>query len=135
MQVFTTGRITDIGLAGNFFARLEKVQKSNRQVTVISHDQWHAAMQQIGQELPWYERRANLCITGYSFSEKDIGSCLLIGRSAVLEIMGELEPCERMDAIYPGLQDALRSPFYGGVACRVVYPGTIDLGDGITRFN
>jgi MOSC domain-containing protein YiiM len=135
MQVFTTGRITDIGLEGNFFARLDKIQKSSRQVTITSHEQWHEAMEEIEQELPWYERRSNLCITGHSFTENDVGGCLLIGRSAILEITGELEPCDRMDAIYPGLQEALRSPFRGGVTCRVIYPGTIDVGDGITRFN
>lgn len=135
MQMSTTGRVTEIGLEGNFFARLDKIQKSSRQVTIVSNDQWHEAMEEINQELPWYERRANLCITGHSFTKKDVGSCLLIGRSAMLEITGELDPCERMDEIYPGLQKALRSPFRGGIGCRVIYPGIIGVGDGVIRFN
>ncbi len=135
MQVFTTGRIIDIGLEGNFYARLDKISVSSRQVTITSHEQWSEAMEELKQELPWYERRSNLCITGHSFSQKDVGTCLLLGRSAILEITGELEPCERMDQIYPGLRHALSTPFRGGVACRVIYPGTIHVGDGITRFN
>lgn len=135
MQVHTQCQITDVGLAGNFFARLDKIQKSSRQVTILSHEQWDEAMAEVGQDLPWHVRRANLCLSGYSFSEKDIGGSLLIGRSVLLDITGELEPCPRMDEIYPGLQQALRSPFSGGVACRVSYPGTIYVGDGITRFN
>lgn len=131
MGTFQSARVVETGLVGNFYINEEKRLKSKRQVTVISLYQWQEAMQEIGQDLPWQMRRANLCVTEHEFSEKDVGRKLRVGRSVVLEITGELDPCPRMDEIFDGLQEALHYPFRGGVACRVVTVGEIFLNDSI----
>lgn len=129
MQTFPRAQIVETGLAGNYYADHDKRMRSSRQVTVLSLEQWIEAIKCVGEDLPWWLRRANLCIRGYSFTAKDVGRSILIGRNALLHITGETDPCKRMDEIFPGLQNALGVPFRGGVTCRVTNPGEIFLND------
>lgn len=103
---------------------------SKRQVTVLSADSWRAVERQYGQEIDWRIRRANLFVSGISFSREDIGGTLTIGKT-VLEITDECDPCHRMDEQVLGLQALLKPAFTGGVCCKVICDGAITVGDDV----
>jgi MOSC domain-containing protein YiiM len=99
-----------------------------RQVTLLSLQSWQETCAELGAELPWTVRRANLLIDGLCFSAADVGRVLLIG-DVELQIMLETDPCTRMDAQHEGLTAALTPHWRGGVCCRVLSDGTIRTGD------
>ncbi len=101
-----------------------------RQVTLLSLPSWQDACTELGAELPWTTRRANLLIDGLRFSEADVGRILRIGE-AELQIMLETDPCSRMDAQHDGLTAALTPGWRGGVCCRVLIDGTVRTGDAV----
>ena len=100
-----------------------------RQVTVISKDSWDAACHDLGKQIPWIARRANMLIGGIIF-EESTGKFIKIG-DLQLEITGETKPCDRMDEFYQGLQDALKPGWRGGVTCKVIKPGYVKRGDQV----
>jgi MOSC domain-containing protein YiiM len=100
-----------------------------RQVTVLSEEAFNEACAELGAALPWTIRRANLLISGVNL-ENSKGKSLKIG-DVVLEITGETDPCYRMDEQFEGLKDALHPNWRGGVTCRVVSEGNINLGDEV----
>jgi MOSC domain-containing protein YiiM len=104
--------------------RIGKISKG-RQVTVLRAEDWAAACAEIGADLPWTARRANLLIEGLELPFTQ--ARLLIG-DLVLSITGETEPCSRMYTPHIGLPDALLRG-RGGRTCRVLSPGKIRVGD------
>ena len=129
VRTLKTGFITSTGIEGNYSAKLRGAARSRRQVTVISLEQWDEAMRELGEDMPWYMRRANLCVMGHRFGPEDVGKMLLIGADAILEITGETDPCKRMEEILPGLKEALTPSWRGGVTCRVCAVGAVSVGD------
>lgn len=126
MQLLTSSLVTvEKGVAGDFRGR-----PGNRQVTVLSETSWQKACAELGVDLPWYSRRANLLVGGYEFGAADVGRILRIGELR-LRITKETDPCERMDQLCPGLSRALSPDWRGGVCCRVVASGEIRVGDSI----
>ena len=115
---------TASGVAGDFRGRPGK-----RQVTVLAAPGWRAACEDLGRELPWTARRANLLVDGIPLADT-AGRRLVIG-PLVLEITGELDPCSRMDEAAEGLRGALAPDWRGGVTCRVIAGGEIGLGDNV----
>jgi MOSC domain-containing protein YiiM len=103
--------------------------KGNRQVTVLSQEAWAAACADMGLQMPWTTRRANLLVSGIELAY-NTGARLRIG-TCELEITGELEPCSRMDAQYEGLTKTLQTNWRGGVCCRILQEGEIKLGDAV----
>ncbi len=99
-----------------------------RQITVLSKESWFKTCHDLGVDLPWTSRRANLFITGFEFLPTDVGRTLHIG-DVVLEITQEADPCWKMDKEYPGLKEALSSSWRGGVCCKVLQPGQLKAGD------
>ena len=100
-----------------------------RQVTVLTVAGWADACAQLGTELAWTARRANILLGGVIVDgDWVIGRHLRVG-DALLLITGETEPCARMDQLRPGLRDALAAPWRGGLTCRVVASGTARVGD------
>jgi MOSC domain-containing protein YiiM len=97
-----------------------------RQVTLLSLAAWQAACRELGIDLPWSARRANLLVDDLPLQQR-IGAQIHIGE-AVLEITGETDPCKRMAALHPGLFDALAKEWRGGVTCRVVAGGVLTSG-------
>lgn len=98
-----------------------------RQVTVLSAADWRAVCDELGADLPWTARRANLLLDGVDLPRVagvrvGIGQCLL-------EITGETDPCGRMDEQRDGLRRALTPDWRGGRTCRVVSGGEIQVGD------
>src|SRR5262249_7354330 len=78
-----------------------------RHVTMLDLGQWQEVLAELGIELPWHTRRANLLITGIDLAAT-IGRRLQIG-ACRFGIGGETTPCYRMDELPPGLGPA-RSP-------------------------
>lgn len=127
-----SGFITSTGLDGNYYGALRNFAQSHRQVTVISLEQWNEALSELNADIPWFMRRANLCVTGHNFGPDDVGKLLAIGQSAILEITGETNPCKRMEEILPGLKAALTPSWRAGVTCRVREVGPIRAEDAVT---
>ena len=120
----------DSGLEGDFRGSRER-KEGKRQVTLISLEQWQEACLEVGSKLPWLERRANICLSGIKFGPQDVGRTLRFNQGLVLEIAGEAKPCERMDDLKAGLKEALSKDWRGGVSCRVLSEGTIEIGDEV----
>ena len=98
----------------------------NRQVTLMSLVDWQAACGELGVELPWQTRRANLLVDALPL-HRSTGARIVLGE-AVLEVTGETDPCERMEEAQPGLFQALAPDWRGGVTCKVLANGVIRVG-------
>lgn len=97
-----------------------------RQVTLLSAAAWRAACEELGVELPWTERRANLLVDDLPLLQST-GAHISIG-TTLLEITGETDPCQRMEAAQTGLFAALSINWRGGVCCRVLRGGKLFTG-------
>ncbi len=124
------------GVQGDFrgVVRQGAVKPPRRQVSIIEAESWQAAMDEMGigdeEALPWYMRRANLCVSGLRLP-REPGSILAIGPSCRIELTMECDPCSRMDEIKPGLMTALVPDWRGGVLGRVLSDGEIAVGDEV----
>lgn len=101
-----------------------------RQVSLLSADAWRAACAEIGADAPWTTRRSNLLIEGLELP-REPGRILAIG-DVRLRTSVEIDPCSRMDEQVPGLTEALRPDWRGGVGCEVLAGGTVSVGDEVT---
>lgn len=106
------------------------LNKGNRQVTVMSAEDWNLACAELNDNHEWTTRRANFLIEGLNL-ENTTGQLFKIG-SATLEITGELTPCHRMDEQIAGLTKALAPNWRGGVTCKILSEGVVNAGDQIT---
>lgn len=100
-----------------------------RQVTLLSAAAWSEACGEIGASLPWTTRRANLLIEAIDLPNT-LGAVLRIGAVRLL-VTGEVDPCSRMDEQYPGLTEALKPDWRGGVSCAVLSGGVVSVGDSV----
>ncbi len=127
MEEIERVRVTrEAGIAGDYRGRRPK----NRQVTVISADVWDRVCAELGAEIAWTTRRANLLVRGVELPRRK-GARLTIGALA-LEVGMETAPCERMDEQHQGLTAALKPDWRGGVCCRVLGDAEIRIGDPVT---
>ena len=101
--------------------------KHGRQVTVLFREGWEDACRDLGSELPWIARRANLLLANLD-RPREAGGFLHIG-DAELQITMETRPCHLMDRAREGLRAALRPDWRGGVCCVVRRGGEIKIGD------
>ncbi len=125
MQTLESADITlNHGVAMDF-----RGKPSPRQVTVLSQESWRVVCDTLNTKLPWTTRRANLLIRGLDLKNTQ-GRILKIGPVRLL-ITQETDPCERMNEALPGLYHALASDWRGGVCCRVLDEGKIQLGDDV----
>ena len=114
----------DRGVAGDARGAVK-----DRNVTVIFREDWEAACRDHGKALPWITRRANLYVEGLS-DFKRVGARIKVG-DVVLEVTEENPPCKLMDMQSQGLRAALEPDWRAGVACKVLTPGDISLGDRV----
>jgi MOSC domain-containing protein YiiM len=111
------------GIVGDFRGKY-----TNRQVTLLSREQWQQACADLNIQLPWTFRRANILISGKTFSKHDLGKFISIG-DIKLQITEQTEPCSRMDEQHHGLTAALVPNWRAGVCCKVIKGGHLKRGD------
>lgn len=130
MEVIDRAVITvEGGVHGDFRGTVKPGGRGRRQVTLIERGDWDAAMAEVGHNIAWQERRANLLVDGLDLPQVP-GTLLHIG-NVILEITRQTDPCERMEMLATGLKAALSVDWRGGVCTRVKAGGAIALGDEI----
>jgi MOSC domain-containing protein YiiM len=72
--------------------------------------------------------RENITTRGIALGSLPLGQRLRAGE-ALLQVSGHCTPCDQMDEIRPGLQEAIRGR--RGILCRVIESGRIRRGDRI----
>ncbi len=123
MELLEEGQITaERGLEGNVSGR-----PGRRQITVVAREGWADACRDLGRDVPWTTRRANLLVEGLGVARR-VGARLEMGQ-VLLEITGETTPCTRMEEQVAGLAAALERDWRAGVTCRVLRGGTVRVGD------
>ena len=118
------------GVEGDCRGVIPPGKSGRRQVSLIEAESWTAALEELGAEVPWQERRANFLISGLRLP-REAGRVIAIGKSLKIETTCECDPCSRMEAIVPGLKDALTPDWRGGVLGRVICDGEIAVGDEV----
>lgn len=113
------------GIADDF-----RGKPGSRQVTILDVDSWMKACREIGKSLDWTARRANLLVSGLNL-ENSTERIITIG-DVLLEVTQETDPCNRMEETEAGLYRALESQWRGGVCCKVIGEGLINVGDGVS---
>ena len=73
--------------------------------------------------------KENITTTGLDLSQAKPGEVFFIGDSVTMEIVGECQPCGKMDTIRPGLRDRLGGR--RGMLAMVINGGTLKVGDPI----
>lgn len=125
--------VAQAGLRGDqrYFGRKSRSTggPSKRQVTIIERETLarHAAALGIPPLAPGIAR-SNIETTGIDLSTA-VGRRLRIG-TAVLEVVEPRTPCEKMDAIAPGLRSLMEAPNQGIIA-RVLESGHARIGDSV----
>ena len=123
MQTLTEAEITELaGLTGDFRGAVR-----GRQVTVLTEEGWRAACAELGEDLPWTTRRANLLVRDIDLKGR-IGTRLRVGE-AVLVITDECDPCGVMEKARKGLRKTLITDWRAGATCRVALGGIVRVGD------
>lgn len=111
------------GLAGD----CKGLKFRKRQVTVLALEDWVAACLEVGSDLPWTDRRANVLVEGLRLPRAR-GARLRLG-PVLLEVTGQTSPCSRMQEVHQGLLKALAPDWRGGVTCQVLAGGHLAIGD------
>lgn len=111
-------------------ARDSRGKPGGRTVTVLSARAWREVCAELGADIPWTTRRANLLVDDIDLPHR-AGPIIEIGEVR-LEVTMEVDPCSRMDEQVEGLRKVLTPEWRGGVGCRVLAGGTISVGDPVT---
>jgi MOSC domain-containing protein YiiM len=117
------------GIHGDYRGAMKR-KPYKRQMTLIERGDWAAALAEIGESIGWEMRRSNLLIDQFDLPQVP-GVLLRIGADVVVEITRETDPCERMEALAPGLKAALLPDWRGGACAMVRQGGVIAVGDRI----
>ena len=118
------------GVAGDFRGTRKAGSTGQNGVVMIEAADWAAAVEECGADVQWFERRANLLVEGLDLPQRP-GVRLRIGSEALVEITQECAPCERMEALHPGLRTALQPDWRAGARARVLRGGNVEVGDEV----
>ena len=95
----------------------------------MNHQAWLQACNELNKNLSWLTRRANLLVDDIDlYQSKD--KIIKIGDVSLL-VTGETDPCSRMDEAESGLFNALVENWRGGVCCKVISGGEININDKV----
>jgi len=131
MEVLQHVRVTAaLGLQGDYRGAPRPGKRHWRQVSLMEAESWAEAMHDLGADIPWQERRANLLVQGIKLPRRT-GAIIAIGATLRIETTGECDPCSRMEEIAPGLKAVLLPFWRGGVLGKVISDGEIAVGDAI----
>ena len=111
------------GIVGNV------AEGRTRQVTILTREAWDRATAPLEGDPNPSARRANLLVSGVSLAETT-KRVLGVGDLRI-RILGETNPCERMDEASPGLRGALAADWGGGAFGEVLDSGRIAVGDPV----
>ena len=100
-----------------------------RTVTVISARAWRDVCNELGRDIHWTTRRANLLVDDIELP-RSVGPIIEVG-AVRLQVMMEVDPCSRMDEQVDGLTELLKPDWRGGVGCAVLQGGSISIGDTV----
>ena len=73
--------------------------------------------------------KENITTTGVDMSQTEPGQVFFIGDHVTMEIVGECEPCGKMNALQPGLLDRINHR--RGMLAMVINGGSFKVGDSI----
>jgi len=118
------------GVAGDFRGTRKAGSDGRRGVVLLEASDWAQATSECGADVPWWERRANLLVEGLDLPQEP-GAKLRIGSQILVQITQECAPCERMEALHPGLREALSPDWRAGARARVLRGGSVAVGDEI----
>ena len=118
------------GVAGDFRGTRKAGSTGQNGVVLIEAGDWSVAAGECGAAVPWHERRANLLVEELDLPQQ-AGARLRIGSEVLVEITQECAPCERMEALHPGLRAALEPDWRAGARARVLRGGEVAVGDEI----
>lgn len=104
-------------------------RSTRRQVTLLDRDAWTRTMSDLGADIDPSARRANVLLSGMDLANAR-DNVLAIGNARLL-IGGEVTPCTRMNDVLPGLQDAMRAEWRGGVFAQILQRSEINVGDAV----
>ena len=111
--------ISAMGLEGDRSCR----EDNTRQVLVMDKE----TLDELG--LKPGQIKENITTTGLDLAQTQPGQVLFIGGQVTMEIVGECEPCGRMDAIRSGLRKELNGR--RGMLAVVINGGAMKVGDPI----
>jgi MOSC domain-containing protein YiiM len=104
-------------------------QGGRRQVTIVSNKHWREVISPLNETPDPRMRRANLLVSDVDFTNAR-GRILRIGPVRI-RIFGETRPCEQMEAVAPGLKEAMSIPWGGGAFGEILDDGEIAVGDAV----
>lgn len=105
-------------------------KSSKRGITLLSASQWADVVADLGFDLPWHARRANVLIDAQNLGDL-VGKTIRIGDVDV-QINGITYPCAHIEEMHPGLLKALTGD-RGGVYGRILNDGVVRIGDAVVR--
>jgi len=123
MELVDSVSVTEEGIEGNVH------QRNERRITLLSKEQWVEMQTELGGDLPWTTRRANVLVEGLPLGDL-IGKTLQVGGIEV-HLYGETHPCGQMEAAQAGLQATMTPECRGGVHGSVVSGGEVRVGDTV----
>ena len=116
--------IEDLGIEGDRYAIKRGFNRAKRQVLMMDKETIDLLGLNPGTV------RENITTEGMDIYSLAPGQKVRIGAEVELEITELCNPCERMDAVRPGLKDELEGR--RGMLTRVARGGDIAVGDGIS---
>ena len=105
-------------------------KSKRRQVTILDTSSWEAVCSEVGVDLPWEVRRANILVQDIELQSL-VDKTIRIG-TAIAKVLGEVDPCHVMDEAHFGLKDAMKSEWRGGAYALILKEGTVKIDDKIS---